>query len=99
MEVELGCERTDPPAVLYHGTVTKFLESIREKGLLKGQRHHVHLSKDRETATRVGSRRGKPVLLEVDAAAIQAKGAEFFLSKNGVWLTEHMPHEFIRYPD
>lgn len=99
VDVELGCVRSDPPARLYHGTVAKFVDSIREQGLLKGQRHHVHLSADHETAIRVGSRRGKPVLLEIDAQAMRERGMEFFLSQNGVWLTDRVPNEFIRFPD
>lgn len=98
VSVDLSLEPITPPEVLYHGTVAKFLPSIREKGLIKGRRHHVHLSPDRETAAKVGGRRGKPVILEVDSAAIHAEGSEFYLSANGVWLTDHVPPAFIRFP-
>ena len=67
--VDLALEPVAPPNVLYHGTVARFLPSIRRKGLRRGQRHHVHLSADRETASRVGSRRGEPVVLTVAAGA------------------------------
>jgi putative RNA 2'-phosphotransferase len=69
VEVELDLPPTPPPAVLLHGTVDKFLDSIRKTGLVKGSRHHVHLSADLETASKVGARRGKPVLLEIRADA------------------------------
>jgi putative RNA 2'-phosphotransferase len=91
--VDLGYTPLAPPAVLYHGTVDKFLGSIRAVGLTKGQRHHVHLSADTATATVVGQRRGRPVLLTIDAAAA------FFRSANGVWLTDHVPPAFIRFPE
>src|SRR5438045_588771 len=88
VEVELGYVPADPPEGLFHGTVEKFLESIRRLGLVKGNRHHVHLSATTETAVAVGGRRGKPVVLTVRAAAMQTAGHPFFLSANGVWLTE-----------
>ena len=87
-----------PPAVLYHGTATRFLESIAEQGLIAGQRHHVHLSQDPTTAIAVGQRYGTPVLLHIDAAAMQAQGLAFFQADNGVWLTAHVPVAFIRQP-
>ena len=96
--VELELEPRCPPDELYHGTVPRFLESIREQGLLKGARNSVHLSADRTTAISVGSRRGKPVVLEIAALAMAEQGYEFFLSENGVWLTETVPPDFIRFP-
>lgn len=95
ISVNLDLEEKTPPAVLYHGTVGKFLDAIREKGLLKMSRQHVHLSATKDTATVVGSRRGKPVILVVKAAEMHASGHTFYISKNGVWLTEHVPPEFI----
>jgi putative RNA 2'-phosphotransferase len=97
VEVELGYEPATPPAVLYHGTVDRFLESIREKGLVKGERHHVHLSADAETATRVGARRGRAVVLRIDAAGMTRAGLMFYVSANGVWLTDHVPVGFITF--
>ncbi len=69
VEVDLGLVPVEPPDLLYHGTVERFLDSIRNQGLLRGNRHHVHLSTDRETAARVGQRRGRPVVLVVEAGA------------------------------
>ena len=85
-----------PPSMLFHGTATRFLDSIMAKGLLAGSRHHVHLSPDAETAVRVGQRHGKPVVLLIDAAAMHAAGVKFCLSENGVWLTDHVPPAFLR---
>jgi putative RNA 2'-phosphotransferase len=93
--VELGLVAQEPPAHLYHGTVAAALPVIREQGLRKMQRHHVHLSPDAETARRVGSRRGRPVILVVDAAGMQAAGARFYQSGNGVWLTEQVPPQYL----
>ena len=95
--VELGYDPADPPAELYHGTAEKFLPLIREQGLKKGARHHVHLSHDVETARRVGGRRGRPVVLAVDSGRMRGEGHEFFLSANGVWLTERVPPEYITF--
>ncbi len=96
--VDLGLSPVGPPPELFHGTVPRFLESIRAKGLVPGSRQHVHLSPDAETAARVGRRRGKPVVLRIDAAGLAARGQDFFVSANGVWLTAAVPAEFIRFP-
>lgn len=93
--IDLGYQPSEPPEFLFHGTVEKFVASIREHGLLKGSRHHVHLSPDEETARKVGSRRGKPVILTVQSAAMQAAGHAFFVTPNQVWLTAHVPPEFL----
>lgn len=94
--VDLQLESVAPPAVLYHGTIAKAMTEILAFGLTKMKRHHVHLSPDIETARKVGQRRGKPVILTVDAAAMHAVGHQFFCSENGVWLTDHVPPEFLR---
>lgn len=91
VDVDLGLEPVVPPDVLWHGTVAKFLDSIMANGLRPGSRTHVHLSADIATARNVGSRRGRPVLLRIDAAALHRDGEPFFQSANGVWLTEHVP--------
>ena len=85
-----------PPDLLYHGTVERFLESIFAQGLIRGTRTHVHLSADVATANKVGSRRGKPVILEVAAGAMHQAGHAFLLADNGVWLTAAVPAEYLR---
>lgn len=96
--VDLGLPPAEPPAYLYHGTVARALDAIRAEGLRPMDRHHVHLSPDRETATRVGARRGRPVVLSVDAGAMHGAGHVFHVSANGVWLTDAVPPEFLRMP-
>lgn len=96
--VDLALAPKQPPETLYHGTVEKFLGSIRSTGLQKRERHHVHLSPDLITATKVGERRGKPVILTIRAAAMTKAGHPFFLADNGVWLTDAVPPEFIEFP-
>jgi len=93
--VELDWPRVDPPALLYHGTVAPFLPAILAEGLRPMRRHHVHLSPDIATATRVGARRGAPVILSVGAADLAATGQAFFLTSNGVWLTDIVPPAFL----
>lgn len=91
IEIDLGYKLALPPDVLYHGTATRFLDSILQQGLVKGSRHHVHLSTDKVTMLAVGQRHGKPVLLAIDAARMVADGHEFFVTGNDVWLTDHVP--------
>ncbi|MGW3934839.1 RNA 2'-phosphotransferase [Streptomyces phaeochromogenes] len=98
VEVDLGLAAATPPAYLYHGTVSHSLDAIRAEGLRPMNRHDVHLSPDRETATRVGARRGRPVVLSVDAAAMHRDGHEFRVSANGVWLTAAVPARYLRFP-
>jgi putative RNA 2'-phosphotransferase len=95
VEVDLQLEEREPPEFLYHGTVERFLPSILEEGLIRGKRHHVHLSKDVETARKVGSRRGKPVILQVDAGRMHWDGHKFLLSANGVWLTDSVAPAYL----
>jgi len=95
IQVELGYEPQEPPGVLYHGTATRFLESIRKEGLKRGSRHHVHLSSDAVTAANVGSRHGKPIVLRIASSQMHNDGYLFYLSENGVWLTERVPPDYI----
>jgi len=96
VEVDLGYAPQQPPAVLYHGTADRFLPSILNVGILKGKRHHVHLSLDVETATKVGERHGRVVILQIDAAAMHADGHTFYCSDNGVWLVDEVPIGYFR---
>lgn len=98
IEVDLQLLPVAPPELLYHGTVERFLDSIRSTGLTKGERHHVHLSVDIRTAEKVGARRGRPVILTVRAGEMHRAGQEFFVTSNGVWLTESVPAEYLGIP-
>ena len=93
--VSLGLPPTAPPETLYHGTVDAALAGIKADGIKKGARHDVHLSADLGTATKVGGRRGKAVILTVRAGAMADAGHVFYRSENGVWLTDHVPPQFI----
>lgn len=96
IETKIEFEEKLPPAVLYHGTAERNLRAILENGLKKMARHHVHLSTDTETARKVGTRYGKPVILKVDAEKMSEKGIKFYVSANGVWLTDAVPPEFLK---
>ena len=95
VRVDLSLEPTAPPDRLFHGTVGRFLPAIRREGLRPMNRHHVHLSPDEETARRVGSRRGSPVVLTVDSARMHADGHEFRVTGNGVWLADAVPPGYL----
>ena len=94
--VDLQLAPVAPPATLYHGTAAHLVETIQREGLKKMARHHVHLSRDVETARIVGTRHGPPVVFAVDAAAMQQAGHPFYCSANGVWLVEAVPPQYLR---
>ncbi|QCX77729.1 RNA 2'-phosphotransferase [Streptomyces sp. YIM 121038] len=96
--VDLQLPPAAPPAYLFHGTVARHLPAIRAEGLRPMTRHAVHLSPDRGTATRVGARRGRPVVLTVDSGAMHRDGHVFRVSANGVWLTAAVPARYLRFP-
>lgn len=95
IDIELGLKQAEPPAVLYHGTTTRFVESVLATGLDKRKRHHVHMTSDISIALSVGQRYGVPVLLQIDAARMRKDGHLFFQSDNGVWLTDHVPAHYL----
>lgn len=96
LQVDLGLTEKRPPDVLYHGTAEFNVSSILSKGLQKKNRHHVHLSSDVPTAFAVGARHGKPVVFKVKAVDMIKEGFQFFISQNGVWLTEEVPGRFLK---
>lgn len=93
--VNLQHTEKEPPEFLYHGTATRFLESIYQQGLQPGSRHHVHLSSDAKTAIAVGMRHGRAAVLKIAALKMYSQGFKFFQSENGVWLVESVPTDFI----
>lgn len=96
--VDLALDASKPPSTLFHGTAARFIEAIRAEGLRRMKRHHVHLSSDLETATRVGARHGTPIVLSIDAGTMSADGLLFYVSSNGVWLTDAVPPSYIIIP-
>ena len=95
INVDVNLKEAIPPSVLYHGTSTKALESIYKQGIIKGGRLYVHLSKDEETALKVGSRHGAPYVIKIDAEAMIKDGVKFYLSNNGVWLTDYVDTKYF----
>jgi putative RNA 2'-phosphotransferase len=92
--VDINYAEKVPPEFLYHGTATRFMESISKDGLLPGSRQYVHLSQDETTALAVGQRHGKPVVLKIKALLMHEQGFKFFQAENGVWLTGLVPVAF-----
>jgi len=95
VKVDLEYEPKEPPEFLYHGTAEKTLPAIMDKGLLRMNRHHVHMSSDVATAKNVGGRHGKPVVLMVRSGQMHREGARFYRSNNGVWLVAHVPPSYL----
>lgn len=93
--IELGYEPQQPPGLLYHGTAAIHVESIRNVGIYKQSRQHVHLSENFETAIQVGQRHGKPIVFKVNSGKMYTNKFEFFKSENGVWLTEFVPKDYL----
>ena len=96
ISVDVELTEAEPPKVLYHGTSTKALESIYKRGIVKGERLYVHLSKYEETALKVGSRHGTPYVLVINSEQMYKDGIKFYLSSNGVWLTDYVDTKYIK---
>jgi putative RNA 2'-phosphotransferase len=96
--VDLELEPAAPPETLYHGTPERNVAEILRSGLQKMRRHHVHLSSDEATARVVGARRGRPIVLTVEAGEMYRDGYTFYRSGNGVWLVEHVPPRYFLLP-
>jgi putative RNA 2'-phosphotransferase len=99
VKIDLGYSPETPPEFLYHGTASKFVDSILKSGIQKRGRHHVHLSPDIATAVNVGKRHGNPVVFEIKANEMFVQGFVFFISENGVWLTCEVPAIFLQIVD
>ena len=96
ISVDVELEEKEPPEILFHGTATRFVDSINKQGLLPQSRLYVHLSKDTATAKNVGSRHGKPFIYAVKSGEMYREGYKFYLSANGVWLTKEVPAKFLK---
>lgn len=93
--VNLGLLELVPPTILYHGTSEKFIESIKQNGIQKRSRQYVHLSSNIETAVAVGKRHGNPIVLKINTEQMFLDGYKFYLSENGVWLTDNIPYQYV----
>lgn len=96
IDVNLNLKPLQPPEVLLHGTANRFLENILEKGLLKQKRQFIHLTESESIAKAVGSRYGKPVILEITSVRMVEDGFIFYKSLNNVWLVEHVPVDYLK---
>ena len=96
--IDIAVAAVVPPDVLYHGTASTNVESIMKQGLVKGKRQHVHLSKDEETATKVGTRHGKPIIFAIKTLPMQVDGVLFYLADNGVWLVDEVAAKYLELP-
>ena len=95
IKVDLGLAAQEPPELLFHGTASRFMQQIQRQGLRPSGRHHVHLSADQETAFKVGTRHGMPVVLRIAAGQMFADGCVFYLSENGIWLTDQVAPQYF----
>ena len=95
INVDLGLIPIKPPKTLYHGTGLKSVKSILDNGIIHMNRTYVHLSCDIDTATKVGLRHGELVIFKVDSEQMYKDRYKFYLSKNGVWLTDYIPKKYI----
>ena len=93
--VSVEMTQPEPPELLYHGTATRFLDSIFREGLLPMSREYVHISPDYRTAVKVGQRHGKPIVLTVRAREFVQAGHPLYLSANGVWQAKQVPPQFL----
>ena len=93
--VDLELQTRVPPSWLYHGSALKYEKAIMEQGLIPKSRQYVHLSNDVETAIKVGTRHGSPMIFRVNTKQMFEDGYEFFLSENRVWLTKEVPVRYL----
>lgn len=99
IEIDLGLSPTIPPEILHHGTASRLYDAICQEGLKPGNRQHVHLSEEKETAIKVGSRHGKPIIFRVKSGEMHRNGHPFYCSENGVWLTDTVPATYLEIPN
>jgi len=96
INVDVNLIESEPPETLYHGTSNDVVELIKNDGIKKGRRLYVHLSKDKETAINVGSRHGTPYIFTIDSKKMYNDGVKFYISRNGVWMTEFIDPKYIK---
>ena len=95
IDVNPDLEKKTPPDILYHGTAERSFDSIMKTGIMHQTRRYVHLSKDYDTALKVGLRHGDAIVLELDTKTMSKDGIDFYISENGVWMTEYVDPKYI----
>ncbi|WP_330659057.1 RNA 2'-phosphotransferase, partial [Clostridioides difficile] len=95
INIDVELKELEPPEYLYHGTATRFLDNIKNEGIIKQSRLYVHLSRDIDTAIKVGKRHGTPVILKINTGKMYENGYKFYLSENNVWLCEYIPFKYV----
>jgi putative RNA 2'-phosphotransferase len=95
IEVQLDTRSSEPPEYLYHGTSPAMENTILDEGLKPVKRRYVHLSKNKEEAFQVGSRRSRnPIVFTIKAREAFQSGIKFY-DMGIVLLSECVPSEFI----
>ncbi|HBE8485727.1 TPA: RNA 2'-phosphotransferase [Clostridioides difficile] len=95
INVNVELRELEPPKYLYHGTATRFLDNIKNEGIIKQSRLYAHLSRDIDIAVKVGKRHGTPVILKINTGKMYENGYKFYLSENNVWLCEYIPFKYV----
>ncbi|MFA1719042.1 RNA 2'-phosphotransferase [Clostridioides difficile] len=95
INVNVELRELEPPKYLYHGTATRFLDNIKNEGIIKQSRLYIHLSRDIDIAVKVGKRHGTPVILKINTGKMYENGYKFYLSENNVWLCEYIPFKYV----
>jgi len=95
IDVDVELKEVVPTIPLFHGTSQSVKDIILLEGIKKQSRQHVHLSDNGVTAFNVGGRHGAPYVFRVDAPKMAADGFKFYLSNNGVYLTDYVPPVYL----
>ena len=87
------------PDFLFHGTTYKTVKPILKQGIRPMGRAHVHLSADRSMALSVGARHKtptpQPVVLCINAKAMQASGVSIYPPEAAAWLADYVSPDYI----
>ncbi len=97
LDVDIEYEEVKDVKVLYHGTNAKVLPWILREGLKPMARKYVHLSPTPEDAMIIARRRrGKPVILKIDAESFIKDGGKIYKATEKVYLAKYIPPKYIR---
>ena len=85
------------PTDYYHGTDSNTANIILREGLKPMKRAYVHLSKSIMTATTVGKRHGKEVIIFIiDGNQMKQDGYKIYQSENDVILVDEVPLKYLK---